>query len=109
MQGALSHAFRTLAKTPGYTAMAIVTLALGIGATTAIFTVLNAALLRPLPFPNAERIDLLWLSNPSPGYDQFAFSYLELRDVQAFNRAYEFVAEFKDKEATLVIGDRAEL
>lgn len=54
------HALRTLRRTPGFTAVALLTLALGIGATTAVFTVVNALVLRPLPYPAAERLVMLW-------------------------------------------------
>ena len=50
------HAWRSLAKTPGTSSLVVATLALGIGAVTAIFTLLHAVLLRPLPFPDSERL-----------------------------------------------------
>src|ERR687885_2910335 len=58
------HALRTLARTPGFSLIAFVTLALGIGAATAVFTLLDAVVLRPLPYPNADR--LVELSSPVP-------------------------------------------
>src|SRR5437762_11775230 len=61
----LRHAMRSLARAKGYTTMALVTLALGIGAATAIFTILDAVVLRPLPYPHGDR--LVALSSPVPG------------------------------------------
>ena len=56
----LRYTLRGLLKQPGFAAVVIVTLALGIGASTAIFSVVNAVLLRPLPFPNSDRLQVVW-------------------------------------------------
>ena len=63
--GDLKYSLRVLARNPGFAAAALLTLALGIGANTAIFSVVNSILFRPLPFPNAERLVVLCEENPS--------------------------------------------
>src|SRR5205823_11654623 len=59
----LKFAFRQLLKNPGFTSVAVLTLALGIGANTAIFSLINAALLRTLAFPEADRLAVIWADN----------------------------------------------
>ncbi len=64
----LRYGLRVLAKNPGFTAVALLTLALGIGATTAIFSVIDAVLLNRLPYPNAARLVMVWEQEPERGW-----------------------------------------
>ncbi len=74
----LRYAIRMLLKSPGFTAVAVVTLALGIGANTAIFSVVNSVLLRSLPFREADRLVVLWGENPHRGWSRNPLSPAEL-------------------------------
>ena len=63
MRGDLSYAIRSLARSPGFTVAATLTLAVGIGATTAIYSVVDGVLLRPLPFADPDRLVSIWLTD----------------------------------------------
>jgi predicted permease len=83
------HAARALAKSPGFTTVAVLTLALGIGANTAIFSLLNAVLLRPLPYADPGRLVLIWESAPFFGVEDSPVSPANYADWKARARSFE--------------------
>ncbi len=83
---------RSLLKTPGFTALAVLMLALGIGANTAIFSVVNAVLLSPLPFENQERLVILW--EEEPDNPLIEVSYPNFRDWREQSQLFEDMAAF---------------
>ncbi|MGE3435833.1 MAG: ABC transporter permease [Blastocatellales bacterium] len=91
----LRYGARMLMKQPGFTFVAIVTLALGIGANTAIFSVVNAVLLRPLPYEESERLVVLHETNPQQGRDEMNISYPNFTDWRARSQSFEQMAAFR--------------
>jgi putative ABC transport system permease protein len=102
----LRYAVRALRRTPGFTLAAVVTLALGIGATTTIFTVVNGVLLRPLAYPNADRIANIWNDFGVGAQSLPAVSPLDFRDYQRRSRTFEM---FAAASAGPVVGLRGNL
>jgi putative ABC transport system permease protein len=100
----LKHGLRVLLKNPGFTAAAIIVLALGIGANTAIFSVVNAVLLRPLPFRDPARLVQLWHVPPPksfPGMTTFALSAANFIDWQRQNDVFDKMAIYTGSSLNL--------
>src|SRR5918911_115811 len=96
----IRYGVRVLAKNKGFTAVAVLTLALGIGANTAIFSVVNDLLLRPLPYTDAERVVMLWEVTPS-GRHMNTTSRANFREWRAQGSSFESVAAFSDQRVNL--------
>jgi putative ABC transport system permease protein len=104
----LRFGFRMLWKRPGFTAVAALVLALGVGANTAIFSVVNAVLLRPLPYPGAERIVAFDGVNPSKGITESNLSAPDFEDWRSEDRAFEGLSVYWTANASLTGGDEPE-
>src|SRR5687767_11464685 len=88
------YAIRMLLRNPGFTTIALLTFALGIGANTAVFSVFNGVLLRPLPYPDADRITMLWMDNRRQGIKEDITSYPTFVDWRDQNASYAHVAAY---------------
>jgi len=100
------HAARGLARSPGFTALALATLAVGIGANAAIFSVVDAVLLRPLPYASADR--LVQLGDLTPDGHANNVGYETFEDLRDRNTTFESMAAVRFWQPTLVIGGSAE-
>lgn len=100
----LSHGVRQLRRNPGFTAVAVITLALGIGATTAIFSIVNSVLLQPLPYRNPSRLVMVYHVPPAksfPGMTRFAVSPANYLDWRRQNRVFDPIAIYGFRGMTL--------
>ena len=97
----LRFGLRSLAQSPGFTAVAVITLALGIGANTAIFSVVDAVLLRPLPYDHAEQLVRIIEAKPEEGVKEAGTSFFDFEDIRAQNHVFSYVAGNSAHELTL--------
>ncbi|PYK56620.1 MAG: hypothetical protein DME48_00585 [Verrucomicrobia bacterium] len=97
----LRYAMRTLAKNPAFTSIAIIAIALGIGANTAIFSVVNAVLLRPLPFKNPEQLVMVWENATHLGFPKNTPSPPDFLDWQRQNTVFTGMAAMAERSFNL--------
>ena len=100
------HAARSLARTPGFALVTILTLALGIGANTAIFSVVNAVILRPLGYPRPEQLVYISSQFPSLGFDQFWVSPPEFFELGERARSFSSIGAYAIGQMNLAAADR---
>ena len=98
------YALRLMRQRPGFTAIVVLTLALGIGANTAVFSVINAVLLRPLAFGEPGRILAIWENDRLNAKPRYPVAPANFKDWQAQARTFEQVAAFREGSATFTVG-----
>ncbi|HLY60148.1 MAG TPA: ABC transporter permease [Terriglobia bacterium] len=97
----LRYGLRQLRRNPGFTSVVVLTLALGIGATTAIFSIVNAVLLRPLPFKDAARLMVLHEGIPKLGYPKMGFSPPDLAIYMREQKSFSDLGAYQDKQVEI--------
>jgi len=97
----LRYGARSLAKSPGFAAVAVLTLALGVGANTAVFSLINAVLLRPLPYDDPDRLVLVWESAPFFGLADSPVAPANYADWKARSRSFEQMGALEDRSYRL--------
>src|SRR5919198_5210622 len=106
----LRFAVRQLRKSPGFAAAGALTLAVGIGANTAVFSVVDAVMLRPLPFPEAHRLVSVWPRGPAGPAGAFNVSYPNFFDWRRDNRVFEHLVSYRSTPISLTgSGDPVQL
>ena len=104
----LRYSLRNLVRQPGFAMTAIVTLALGIGATTAIFSVVNAIVLRPLPYPDADRVVALANFYTTTGVRSLSISAPDFRDWRAQSGSFDPLVYYRDDETSVAVAENAD-
>jgi putative ABC transport system permease protein len=102
------YGFRTLMKNPAFSVVAILAIMLGTGANSAIFSVVNAILLRPLAFNEPDRLVMVWGNNVKSGVPQYPLSVLDFLDYREHNQVFEQVASFAYEDFNLSAGEEPE-
>jgi len=102
------HAMRGLLRRPGFTVVAVLTLGLGIGANTAIFSVVNGVVLEPLRYPDSERLVMLTSAFPGLGFDEFWISPPEYMEISEQVRAFETVGAYNTYQASIGADEQPE-
>jgi putative ABC transport system permease protein len=105
----LRFAFRQLIKSPGFSVIAILTLALGIGANSAIFSVVNAVLLRPLPFSGPNELTMVWNKTTQQGESAVSLSYPDAVDIRERSKSIAHAAVISRSETVLEAADQSQL
>ncbi len=104
----IRYGMHMLLKSPSFTLVAVVALALGIGANTAIFSVVNAVLLRPLPYKNPERLVMMWQTNLRQGIGQDSVAAPNFLDWREQSQSFEHMAAYRGQSFNLTVGDKPE-
>jgi putative ABC transport system permease protein len=101
LMGDVRHAFRQLRRRPGFSVIAILTLGLGIGATAALFTVVNGMLLRPLPFANEERLQMFWM--------EYSWRGVEYDHIREGSTAFDEIVAYTSLAEAMRLGDETKI
>ena len=101
----LAFALRQILRRPAFAVVAVLTLAIGIGATTAIFSVVDTVLLRPLPYPEPERLVALWETNPDRGWTEAELAPANFLDWKSQATSFEVLAAYSQYPRQVILGD----